>query len=560
MFKRAKNPQFVSASGNGFQVNGSAFKFIGTNAYWLSSLNSDQDIIDTLGNMSAIGIKVVRTWAFNDVTEVPTDGTWFQLISNGTTSVNTGPNGLQRLDKVVEIAERLGMYVLLSLTNNWNPLPGIDGNTSTTLARRDITPGTDNNLNRNYLSNDYGGMDAYVRQFGKTKSHDEFYTDNNIINIFENYTTNIVTRYVDSTAVFGWELANDPRCHSSLPSNDCTAQTVTRWHSTIAQHIAAIDPNHLIGSGNGGFFCTGCPKLFPLPPPPPPGKPPGTPPGSGPGPGPSAAAVRRAPSKRDMIKVRAEERKRIREQKKRNGGFKEDSRRVLIRGRWIATPKRQSQNSGLGSSFDGSQGVDSQDILGIPQIGFSAFQLFPDQNQYAPDDPSQSPFDSMVQAGNQWIELQAQSSILYGKPVALNGFGIVTQNNAPDFVPFNSTMVANSTSTSPTSPDNTTAVSGISDDQRNSAYQQWLQTGITAGIQGMIQYQWGQSGLMPQTGTSIVSPNTTGSNPTPPSGNGQSPAPDQTGVSPNDGYTTSGTGQNNVQQILQTASQNISPA
>lgn len=62
-------------------------------------------------------------------------------------------------------------------------------------------------------------MDAYVREFGATLNHDEFYTNETIIDIFKSYTTNIVSRYVNSPAVFGWELANDPRsviCHSII--------------------------------------------------------------------------------------------------------------------------------------------------------------------------------------------------------------------------------------------------------------------------------------------------------------------------------------------------------
>lgn len=39
--------------------------FVGTNAYWLPTLNSVQDINNTLASISAAGIKIVRTWAFN---------------------------------------------------------------------------------------------------------------------------------------------------------------------------------------------------------------------------------------------------------------------------------------------------------------------------------------------------------------------------------------------------------------------------------------------------------------------------------------------------------------
>jgi hypothetical protein len=43
----------------------SPFKFVGTNAYWIPFLNSDDDISKTFADMAATGITVVRTWAFN---------------------------------------------------------------------------------------------------------------------------------------------------------------------------------------------------------------------------------------------------------------------------------------------------------------------------------------------------------------------------------------------------------------------------------------------------------------------------------------------------------------
>jgi endo-1,4-beta-mannosidase len=46
-------------------INSSEFQFVGSNAYWLSTLNTDKDISDTFQSMSAAGIKVVRTWGFN---------------------------------------------------------------------------------------------------------------------------------------------------------------------------------------------------------------------------------------------------------------------------------------------------------------------------------------------------------------------------------------------------------------------------------------------------------------------------------------------------------------
>lgn len=49
-----------------------------------------------------------------------------------------------------------------------------------------------------------GGMDVYVRQFGNGTNHDEFYLNPTIVAAFKNYTTQIVSRYVNSPAIFGW--------------------------------------------------------------------------------------------------------------------------------------------------------------------------------------------------------------------------------------------------------------------------------------------------------------------------------------------------------------------
>ena len=47
------------------------FTFLGTNAYWLPYLNSDDDIRNILANMSKSGVSVVRTWAFNGANNFP---------------------------------------------------------------------------------------------------------------------------------------------------------------------------------------------------------------------------------------------------------------------------------------------------------------------------------------------------------------------------------------------------------------------------------------------------------------------------------------------------------
>jgi mannan endo-1,4-beta-mannosidase len=538
------------------------------------------DIYDTLANMSSNGIKVVRTWAFNDVNEIPTDNsTWFQLISpNGTVTVNEGPNGLQRLDTVVDAAEKLGMFIHFSLTNNWNPFSD-----------------TVKSTRRNVLSNDYGGMDAYIRAnaAAENQNHDIFYTDEKIQELFTKWTTTIVSRYKDSPAIFAWEVANDPRCESTLPSTtDCTPQVVTRWHSKVAKHIKTVDPNHLVSSGSHGFFCVDCPKLFPRI--------------TAPAARPSARAVN-FKRKAAVPLTRA----RLRQEKKRAWRVASEMSRagmsgLSIRGRWSAPLSRRQSELDIGNAFDGAFGVDSEDIINIPEIGFGTFQLFPDQNSYGSTGVSIDAFNDTVNQGIEWIRRQGEAAALYGKPITLTGFGLVTQGNADKFVPFNSTTPllssssfnsTNSTTTTDTptstvtasaaptgtttdsvievtgtttdsvSPTTTssadastststgsgsaagtaTARYGVTDDQRNDAYNRWVGASVEHGINGAIQYQWGQSSLT----TSSSSPVSENQDST-----GQSSNTEETGISPNDGYSQE-IGESGSQTFFNSASQEI---
>ncbi|KAI6167024.1 glycoside hydrolase family 5 protein [Pisolithus thermaeus] len=441
--KRGSSP-FVQTDGNSFTVNGSNFRYVGTNSYWLPVLNTEQDIWNTLGNISAIGAKVVRVWAFNDVSTTPSNGTWFQLVQNGTVSINDGPNGLQKLDTVVQMAQQHGLYVTLTLTNNW--YPSLSNSTGSSLQSRGGT--TEVTLPRNYLSNDYGGMDLYVHEFG-LQYHDQFYTDQAILNAFQNFTSQVVSRYVNSPAIFSWELANDPRTQ--------------------------------------GFMCTDCPKLYPLSPTPTPQ----------PSPAPGTKKRSGPVTTEQLLRKRAESRRLNRRAAKLAGKLKEDG--IRVRGRWTATATRRQQAPEVGSASDGSYGVDSQDIMNIPDINFGTFQLFPDQDSYAPNDPSLSSYQNVVNSGVDWITNQAQSANAVGKPLVMTAFGLVTQNNSADFVPFNMTIAPYASDTS----------YGVTNQQQTDAYSTWLNTSVSLNLAGMIQYQWGQQNLTAEAGT-VISPGVTG--------------------------------------------------
>lgn len=69
-------------------------------------------------------------------------------MKNGNATINTGADGLQRLDQLVATAKKYDIKLVLSLTNNW----GSDAPQASTSFRRN----NDDSLPRAFLSNDYG--------------------------------------------------------------------------------------------------------------------------------------------------------------------------------------------------------------------------------------------------------------------------------------------------------------------------------------------------------------------------------------------------------------------
>jgi mannan endo-1,4-beta-mannosidase len=141
--------------------------------------------------------------------------------------------------------------------------------------------------------------------------------------------------------------------------------------------------------------------------------------------------------------------------------------------------------------MDGSSGVDSQDILNIPDIGFGSFQVFPDQNSYGPNDPSLDPVQNKINSSLAWIQQSAQSAAVVGKPVVLSAFGLVTQSNLNDFVPFNMTYAPYTSSTAAmevtaVAIDATATTNFANNAQQEQGYTSFMQMGLSAGLAGTV--------------------------------------------------------------------------
>ncbi|WP_162906968.1 cellulase family glycosylhydrolase [Allorhizocola rhizosphaerae] len=230
---------FVTRHGKDLRLNGKTFRFGGTNNYYLM-YKSPLMVDDVFADAKAAGFTVLRTWGFLDIgnqdgsnsVRGKADGIYFQYWDGDSPAYNDGADGLQKLDYVLYSARRHGVKLIIPLTNNWN---------------------------------DFGGMDQYVRWAGG-QYHDDFYTNPVIRGWYQDWITHVLTRvnpltgvaYKDDPTVMAWELGNEPRCLSAgaYPrSPNCTTATLVAWADQISRHIKSVDPNHLVGVGDEGFFC-----------------------------------------------------------------------------------------------------------------------------------------------------------------------------------------------------------------------------------------------------------------------------------------------------------------
>jgi mannan endo-1,4-beta-mannosidase len=226
---------FVTVNNGKFKLDGKDFHFAGSNAYYFSFNGDLRDTEDGMQAAKDAGLKVFRTWGFNDknATYNPeglpkyggegagTTEVVYQRWYNGTSTINLAP-----FDKVVTAATNTGIKLIVALTNNWA---------------------------------DYGGMDVYTVNLGG-RYHDDFYHVPVIKEHFKRYIKEMVTRYKDSPAIMAWELGNEPRCGAdavrNLPrsADGCNAEVMSEWIDEMSTYIKSLDPIHLVTwGGEGGF-------------------------------------------------------------------------------------------------------------------------------------------------------------------------------------------------------------------------------------------------------------------------------------------------------------------
>lgn len=204
---------FVRREGSRLAVDGQSFYFAGANQYYLF-YKSRRMIDEVLEDAAAMGLTVMRTWAFCDGESH--DGYCFQPKARV-----YDEKTFQNLDYAIQRAGQLGIRLILTLVNNWDA---------------------------------FGGMNAYIKWSPSARSHDDFYSDAETKAIYRDYIkyvlnrTNSLThvRYKDDPTILMWELANEPRIERAR------VHELYAWIDEMAGYIKSIDSNHMVTTGSEG--------------------------------------------------------------------------------------------------------------------------------------------------------------------------------------------------------------------------------------------------------------------------------------------------------------------
>ncbi len=172
----------------------------------------------------AMGANTVRSWGFLNVDNRGSGAVAFQYLSDDKITVDTGPEGLERLDALIASAEANDIRLILPLVNYWN---------------------------------DLGGMPLYLKWLGIAGGVEQFYRAPASRTAYRNWVEAVITRrntrtnrfYFEEPAILAWELANEPRCE--VPGG---RELLLDWIGEMCGFVKSFDRNHLLGVGDEGYL------------------------------------------------------------------------------------------------------------------------------------------------------------------------------------------------------------------------------------------------------------------------------------------------------------------
>jgi mannan endo-1,4-beta-mannosidase len=238
-------PQFVQVKDGHFVRNGKNYTYIGTNFWYGPILASEGQGGDytrlclELDTLKALGMENLRVLVGAD----GPDGVFSRVeptlqkapgVYNDTLLV-----GLDRF--LVELGKR-DMQAVLYLNNSWEWSGGYGQYMEWATGEKALIP----------LIDGYWPFMQQMRKFQTSAPSQELFY--NHVRAIVGRTNSITGKpYREDPAIFSWQIGNEPRCFSDEPA---VRDGFIGWLTESARIIKELDPNHMVSTGNEGFF--GC--------------------------------------------------------------------------------------------------------------------------------------------------------------------------------------------------------------------------------------------------------------------------------------------------------------
>ena len=235
--KAEQASSFVTVKDTHFELDGAPFFVAGVNNHYLP-FGSHDEVISVLDDAVAMNANVVRTFIQPVIGSlhgaIPTIWNWrstadtSNLNAHGVymlswdarqarMAVNDGPDGLQRIDFLLDEAKKRGLKVIIAFLDFW--------------------PYT-------------GGAQQMRAWYGSDDVYSFFAEDARTIADYKRWVETVVTRvnsingirYAADPTIFSWELMNEPDIHPEA--------LLKSWLTEMAIFVKSLDHDHLLSSGH----------------------------------------------------------------------------------------------------------------------------------------------------------------------------------------------------------------------------------------------------------------------------------------------------------------------
>lgn len=234
---------FITVEGIKLRQQVLEFCFFGTNAYYLmelaglgltGNLDAQRIISEFFDLVVASGIKVVRTWGFNEHQQKPE-----------VTRTQIGPgqfgSGLNALDFIIQTAKRRGVYLIIPLVDYWPHYGGISQYARWVGYNLPMGNAPDHFVEELFYIGSINSNPTVGRQVMMDPR-----------TLYLNYACHVINRYRNEPAILAWELMNEPRARAIGAPNRQRAllEALRTWIGNTARAIKQrCRPRQLLSIG-----------------------------------------------------------------------------------------------------------------------------------------------------------------------------------------------------------------------------------------------------------------------------------------------------------------------